>query len=84
MANRENHNSDTYLPSEDYSLLTPKERKMWLKLTPNMKHVMLKGINSNEPANMFNKNKNTSYKTPKNSSCNTKPFTKANMHEFLS
>ena len=56
---------------------------MWLKLTPNMKSVILNARNSNKPANRFNKNKNTSYKTPKTSSQNTKPFTKANLHELL-
>ena len=68
MINSGKHNSDSYLPSEDYSSLTPKEKDLWIKLTPNVKSVTLKGRNSNNRHNnRFNSNKsnNYSYKTIK-------------------
>ena len=63
-----NSNSDSCLPSEDYSSLTHEERDLWRKIPPNMKHTMLKGRNSsNRPNNRFNSNKSNdhSYKTVK-------------------
>ena len=57
-----------------------------MKIPPNMKSILLRGINSNNrPNNRFNSNEydNPSYKTVKPSSYNEKPFTKANLHKLL-
>ena len=73
MTNRGNSKSDSYLPSEDYSSLTPEERELWRKIPPNMKSIILKGrIRNNIPNSRFNINKsnNTSYKTVKHPSYN--------------
>ena len=68
MTNRGNYNSDGYLPSEEHTSITPEERYLWIKLPSGMKHVILKGRNSNNaPNNSFNSNKsnNPSCKTVK-------------------
>ena len=81
-----NSNSNRHLTSEDYALLTPEENNLWVKLTPNMKHVILKGRNSkNKPNNRFRNNKfnNPSYRTIKPPSCKSNHFTKANLYELL-
>jgi hypothetical protein len=46
MTNRGNANSDSYLPSEDYSSLSAEERDLWRKIPPSMKSIILKGRNS--------------------------------------
>ena len=86
MTNRGNSNSDRYLPSDDSSSLTPEEKDIWRKLTPNMKSIILKGRNSNNrPNNRFNSNKHndSSYENIKPPSYNSKPFTNAKLHELL-
>ena len=86
MTNHGNPNPDSYLPSEDYSSLTPEERDLWRKIPPNMKSIILKGRNSNNrPNNRCNVNKtnNPSYKTIKSPPYYGKPFTKAKLHEIL-
>ena len=65
MTNRGYSNSDSYLPSENYSYLPPEEKEIWRKLMPNMKSVILKGVNSsNRPNDRFNSNESndSSYK----------------------
>ena len=58
MTNRGYSNSDRYLPSEDYSSLTPEEKYLWRKLTPSMTSTILKGRNSNNmPNERFHSNK---------------------------
>ena len=77
MTNSGNSNSDSYLPSHDYSYLTPEEIYLLSKISPNMKSIILKGINSNNrPNNRFNSNthNNPSWKTVKPPSYNAKPF----------
>ena len=49
-----------------------------------MKYVILKGRNSDKPTNRFNNNEhNLIHRTYRPFSCNAKPFTKDNLHEFL-
>ena len=71
MTNSGNSNSDSYLPSEHCSSLTPEERDSWIKLPPNMKSEIIKGTNrKNRPNNRFNSDKsnNPSHKTIKHTS----------------
>ena len=48
MTNRGDSKSNVYLPSEYYALLSPEEKYLWVKFTSDMKHVTLKGKNSNK------------------------------------
>lgn len=87
MTNRVNANSDSYLPSEDYSSLSAEERDLWKKIQSSMKSIILKGRNSgNRPSGRFNSNNsnNHSYKSIKPLPLRGKPFTKANLTELLS
>jgi hypothetical protein len=86
MTNRGNANSDSYLPSEDYSSLSAEERDLWRKIPPSMKSIILKGRNSgNRPSDKFNSNNSNdhSYKSIKPLPLRGKPFTKANLTELL-
>ena len=65
LINLGNSNSDSYLPSEVHSSLTPEGKDLWRKLPPNVKSAILKGRNSkNRHNDRFNSNKsnNSSYK----------------------
>ena len=84
--NRDKFNSYRCLPSDDYSSLTPEERELWRKLSPNMKSIIIKGRKiNNRPNKRFNSNEpnNHSCKPVKCPSYNETPFTKSNLHELL-
>ena len=40
MTNREAPNSNNYLPSEDWSLLTPDAKELWRKLPSDMRSII--------------------------------------------
>ena len=87
LTNRNNPNSNSYLPSEDFNSLTPQAKEAWRTLPNDLKAVLIKGRNSNpsKPSsnNSTNNSSNSSYKPVKPPSYTKKPFTKANLHELI-
>ena len=77
-----NQSPNAYMHKEDFSDLSSKIRRIWSKIPTAMKAIIFrsKSGNFNDGANNHNKNV---YKTVKYSSCPTRKFTAAHLHELL-
>ena len=48
---------NTYIPREDFSLLTPEVRQIWGKIPPDMKAIILRSKTGNRIEETINRNK---------------------------